>query len=819
MLWPRNLGKQCRVASLLGLTTLFLASQFSETSPPAEFIGRELISITAIAGPIAPTPTPTPAIQPAERLEAARIYRQNGDYQSAIAAYKAVLAGGASSRQAEEARYHLGESYLAGGSYKLAVDTLKGFLQEHRGSDKRYPQTFFLLAQAYQGLGDWAEAVKYYRAYLARRDVIASYVNELIGDCYINLGNYSEAISAYEEALREAPSAGFHVHIREKIADTYLRQQNYELAIAQYDAILEIARIGYYRAKVEYLAGMAYLNWGQTDKAHARFLKAVDTYPEARYAYLSLVELVNAGVEVDDFQRGLVDYYNGAYQPAVDAFRRYVQADPTGHSGAAHYYAGLAYKALGNCESARHEFDLLIDTHPEDEHRDQAWLEKAAALADCGDYDGAVQVYQTFVRLYPQHKLAGEVLWRRAQLAESHKRYDEAAKTYLVLQSRYPQWERADAALLQAGLCYYRLAKDEEAAGVWRKFLEDYAQSRLRAKALFWLGKAYLRLGRTEEARQSLAEAAAASPQGYYALRARELRRTIDGDASPPFGGANILLVTDRPEEQKEAEAWLKSWADVPGRNGEFDDPEFDIAYNPRFRRGRELLAVGLREEALDEFKALREELADDPLALYQLALACRSMGLYRSSIRCVQRIVHLSPIESVLEGPLFLQRLAYPLYFKDLVIAEAQANGLDPLLLFAVVRQESLFEPQAASWADARGLTQIVPSTGEWIAARLGWSEYHSDDLDKPYVNIRFGAWYLAYQIQDFGGNVFAALAAYNAGPGNAIRWLEDGSDDDLFVEGITFAESQFYVKRLYEQYFAYNALYRGMEIESARK
>jgi soluble lytic murein transglycosylase len=308
----------------------------------------------------------------------------------------------------------------------------------------------------------------------------------------------------------------------------------------------------------------------------------------------------------------------------------------------------------------------------------------------------------------------------------------------------------------------------------------------LRSKALFWLGKAFLRLGRTEQARQSLAEATTASAQDYYALRAEALSRALDGDAPPPFVGTNILLTTDQPAEQEETEAWLESWVNVSGEGGELGDPDFDITRDPRFRRGQELLAVGLREEALDELEALREELSDDPLALYQLALACRSMGLYRSSIRCVRRIVHLSPVESVLEGPSFLQRLAYPIYFEELVIAEAQAN--------------------------ARGLTQVVPATGDWIAAHLGWPEYRPDDLDKPYVNVKFGAWYLAYQLQDFG-NVFAALAAYNAGPGNAIRWLsaQNGSDDDLFVEGITFAESQLYVKRIYEHYSAYNALYRG--------
>jgi soluble lytic murein transglycosylase len=814
MLRLRDLGKQCGMDSLLGLSILLLVFQFPNASllPPSEPAGEEWVSIAATVVPIALAPTPAPAVQPAEHLEAARIHQQNGDYQSAMAAYKAVLASGASQEQMREARFHLGESYLASGSYQLAVDTLNDFLREHRGSDKRYLQTLFLLARAYQGLGDWAEAIQYYRAYLARRDVIASYVNELIGDCYINLVSYPEAISAYEEALREAPDASFQVHIREKIADTYLRQQSYEPAIAQYNAILEIARIGYYRAKVEYLAGMAYLNWDQADQAHARFLEAVDNYPEARYAYLSLVELVNAGVQVDDFQRGLVDYHNGAYQPAIDAFYRYIQADPMGHSGAAHYYAGLAYKAIDSYELARREFDLLIDTHPEDERWDQAWLEKAAVLADLGDYDGAVQIYQTFARLYPQHALAGEVLWRRAQLAESHNRYDEAARAYLDLQSRYPQWERADAALLQTGLCYYRLAEHQKAAEAWRKLLKDYAQSELRSKALFWLGKAYLRLGRTEEAKQSLAEATSVSAQDYYALRAKELSRAIDGDASPPFVGTNILLATDQPAEQEEAEAWLESWGNALGEGDEPRDSDFDITHDPRFRRGWELLTVGLREEALDEFETLREELADDPMALYQLALVCRSMGLYRSSIRCVGQIVHLSPVESVLEGPSLLQRLAYPLYFEELVMAEAEANALDPLLLFAVIRQESLFEPYAASGAGAQGLTQIVPSTGEWIAPRLGWPEYRSDDLAKPYVNVKFGAWYLAYQIQDFG-NVFAALAAYNAGPGNAIRWLSaaDELDEDLFVEGITFAESRLYVKRIYEYYSAYNTLYRG--------
>lgn len=157
MLRLRDLGKRCRMASLLGLSILLFAGQFPRVSSPAP-------SEPLRAEPWQGFPlTPTPAVQPAEHLEAARIYQRNGDYQSAIAAYKAALASGASQEQMGEARYRLGESYLASGSYKLAVDTLNDFLREHRGSDKWYPQTFFLLARAYHGMGDWAQAIQYYR--------------------------------------------------------------------------------------------------------------------------------------------------------------------------------------------------------------------------------------------------------------------------------------------------------------------------------------------------------------------------------------------------------------------------------------------------------------------------------------------------------------------------------------------------------------------------------------------------------------------------------------------------------------------------------
>jgi soluble lytic murein transglycosylase len=139
-------------------------------------------------------------------------------------------------------------------------------------------------------------------------------------------------------------------------------------------------------------------------------------------------------------------------------------------------------------------------------------------------------------------------------------------------------------------------------------------------------------------------------------------------------------------------------------------------------------------------------------------------------------------------------------------------------LLLYSLIRQESLFDANITSVADARGLAQIIPATGEWIAGQLGWGEYGPDDLYLPYVNIEFGAFYLDVQLATFDGEPIFALAAYNAGPGRIHRWRENAPDVDLMVETIPFAETRRYVRSIYENYGHYRRLYLS-EVEHGKR
>jgi soluble lytic murein transglycosylase len=153
---------------------------------------------------------------------------------------------------------------------------------------------------------------------------------------------------------------------------------------------------------------------------------------------------------------------------------------------------------------------------------------------------------------------------------------------------------------------------------------------------------------------------------------------------------------------------------------------------------------------------------------------------------------------------------LVYPARFAAQASVAADDEGISPFLLLALVRQESFFDETAVSSVGALGLTQVMPATAADIADSLGAEDFKDGDLLTPDVSLRFGAHYLAAQIEGFGGSLHAALAAYNGGPGNAGRWAEASSGDpDLLLETIDFAETRIYVEVVLENLALYRYAY----------
>lgn len=166
----------------------------------------------------------------------------------------------------------------------------------------------------------------------------------------------------------------------------------------------------------------------------------------------------------------------------------------------------------------------------------------------------------------------------------------------------------------------------------------------------------------------------------------------------------------------------------------------------------------------------------------------------------------------ATLNAPVYFNHIRFGTYYSELVIPLSQEYNFSPLLVWSLMRQESLFERGIRSSVGARGLLQIMPATGEEIYGRLGWPpDFTPADLDRPVVSIRMGLDYLNTQRTSLGGDLYTAMAAYNGGPGNAAAWLKlaGGKDPDLFLEIIRFDETRRYIKGIYEIYSIYRRLY----------
>jgi len=753
------------------------------------------------------TPSPLPTLPPVQRIETGDQALFYGDYELAREQYLTAYNESTDFGLRAAALWGLGRTELADGNYQTSLERFTALTTEYPEStySARAP---FLMGRAYEQLGQYVQASDAYNHYMTRiPGVIDAYVQEYRGDALSEAQDYAGALSAYNAGL-SASRLDDGSDLQIKIAETRAKFGDYAGALILYDQIFAATTNDYIKAQMDYRAGNAHIALGQTTEAYARYSNAVNNYPLSYYAYLSLVALVDAGVEVDELNRGLVDYYANQYDVALVAFDKYIATNPT-NDGTAHYFRASTLRDLQRTEDAIAEYDHFIGNYPAHARWVDAWEDKAfLQWAVLDDYEAAAQTMLTFVSTVPESTYAGTALMSAARIQERNGKLAEAAQTWERVANEYPGNEEVSDSLFLAGIARYRLQDYAGALTVFQRNLLLATLEEDRARAYFWIGKIQQGLGDTASAQASWQQGQATDPTGYYSLRSRDM---LMGRA--PFETpANVNFNPDLEKERKDAESWIRVSFNLP--------PETDLtgpgtlAQDPRFVRGTELWELGMYGEARSEFDALRESISASPTDNFRLANHLVEIGLYRSAIFAARQVLTLAGQESQqasLTAPPYFNHLRYGLYYHDLIITESQKYGMDPLFMFSVIRQESLFEGFVSSNAGAHGLMQVIPDTGAQIAGELGWPPaYEQEDLYRPIVSVRFGSYYLHNTRDMLGGSVYGGLAAYNAGPGNSLVWNElAGNDPDLFVEIVRFQETRDYIRLIYEIFSTYRMLY----------
>lgn len=751
-----------------------------------------------------PPATPTP--QPAVRIDQADRALFLGQNDRAESEYQSAYTLSSDPQIQAAAQLGLARVQLQRGQTDLAASTLQQVNTQFSDTEAAREANYFL-AQAAQANADPAKAAAYLEAFLAAGSTpIDAYLQIELGDLFLDAGNPAKAVSAYQSALQDSEYANDE-SLKIKQGRAYAAMQDYSNALRLYLGVYDTTSNDFTKAEVNLLAGQVYLALGIPEQANARFQDSVNNYPRSYDSYSALVALVDANVSVDPLNRALVDYFAGQYGVAVDLFKTYLDTTPE-HDGTAHYYRALALRYSDQYQQELAEWDALINDHPGDRYWLEAWKEKAyTQWAYLDDYAGGGQTLLGFVQLYPDDPSAPEMLFEAGRIQERNGRLTDAAATWEQVFTDYPSYSGSYQSLFLAGITQYRLKNYPQAEVLFQRTLVLGSSLSDQSAAALWTGKAQMAEGQSDKARQSWQQAAGLDPTGYYSERAKEL---LEG--TPEFRPPQYYdLAYDLDLERNEAQQWLRTTFNL-ATDIDLSSPG-DLAQNASYQRGLYFWKLGLLNEALAEFDSLRQALESDPAASYRLTNELIDLGFYRQAILTSRQILNLANLDdaATLDAPVFFNHIRFGVYFKDLVVSAAQENDIHPLLLLSVIRQESMFEGYARSSAGARGLMQLIPSTGAEIASRMNWpADYTDADLYLPAVNLRLGARYLANQRDYFGGEMYAALAAYNAGPGNAAIWWQLADNDpDLFLEIIRYSETQNYIRQIAEFMNIYRLLY----------
>ena len=391
---------------------------------------------------------------------------------------------------------------------------------------------------------------------------------------------------------------------------------------------------------------------------------------------------------------------------------------------------------------------------------------RARLLVRLGD-PGAEQALSGFAQSYPSDTAAPTALYVLADLFGDRGDWDSAARWFAELIARYPADSRASVARFRLALRAMRAGLADSAAALLRS--EVAAAAPQRSAARFWLGKLALARGDTAGAKLIWLALAHEDSIGYYGVRAR---RDVD---LPPLRLAAPPLPPSPP------------------------------AVATSFGRLDTLLLAGLDSAADAEVRTVLGRAAQldvDALLAWSDGLAARGWG--PAAVRLGWQAALKAPTD-----PRVL-RAIFPWPNRRTVEAEAAEFGVDPLLLVALVRQESVFDAEALSPAGARGLVQLLPGTAALTARGLDVT-FYPEWITVPDLNLHLGAAHLAELVRRFAGRIEAAVASYNAGTTPVERWLarDSAQDPDEFIELIPYQETRGYVRSVLRNRELYRALY----------
>jgi soluble lytic murein transglycosylase len=441
----------------------------------------------------------------------------------------------------------------------------------------------------------------------------------------------------------------------------------------------------------------------------------------------------------------------------------------------------------------------------------------------------AEKAYLAVARSHCAEEQRAKALYSAGKAAQSGGRHAVAVKLFDELERTFPMQSVADDARLFGALSSLELGDEKHFTDALASMPDDYPDGDMLPEGCFRLALRRMEKHDFQSAERPLSRAVERLPQlepgrgGDFAGRERYFLARVQLETGERERGLSGYerLIRELPLGYYVRAAYTALAAADPERAAKALTDSVQAALReppsvrqppseqPGFRRALELASVGELDWVRAELGALSAESAA-PELLFNAAVLYAKAGAVKLSSDAARSVMGRVPPRFPAGDWLEAWKLAYPKPYAELVNEHAKKNALSPSLIYAIMREESAFDPDAESPADAYGLMQLILPTARQMAKPLGLP-HDRISLKRPSVNIPLGARVLGQYTGKFPDDPLLGIAAYNAGPGAAQRWRKDrpGASFDLWVELIPYVETRRYIKRVLGSAAVYAIVY----------
>jgi len=657
--------------------------------------------------------------------------------------------------------YISGQNHFQSGNYLRAE---KCFLRVSKSAYVLSDYALYYLAQSNQKMGDYSLAIKYYEQYKDKYP--EGYWKEGVElekvNCLYKLGELSKVEETLRDFLKNYSKSELIPEVMFQLSNCLEEQERWEDAVKNYYQI--------------------WLDWPlseQAGKAKARFMQISETHDiEIKPANLaSLYQRAKKLMKAYLFESALSDLLRLEERASLEQEAEFVSKAKL--DTAICNYRLRKYKGAASILSELLNSDISSTL----EKNVLFWLAKSNTYL--GDSQSAIKYYLLLVEKYSYSSLAPESLENIAKIWENKNQTEEAMDIYERIITEYPYSVFAKRALWNNGWIFYKRENFSDALKRFDKLAKISGNPSLYGKALYWKSKTLEKLGEKDLAILSYKDIVNKNSYDFYKIIAISRLEEIDPD-----------------------------WIESSVQNSNYEELKKSIGkeiLSKHYKKGRELFILGFYDDAINELTIVEKEEHNNKKLMLEVSNLFFRSGNYYGTIKIAVNYLNELLIDVPKGEVKSIWKPFYPRGYYDTVEKWANIEKVNPFLVYSIIREESHFNPFALSVSDARGLMQIIPPTGKWIAEKINSKNFNIGNMWDEETNIRMGSWYLRFLLDYFDDTEMLAVAGYNAGQGAVGKWVQkhDKKEADFFIENIPYEQTREYIKKVLRDYVIYHQIY----------